>query len=187
MSSPFVESSYRYYLQVAIRIQQSLWNNHLTHISHIFCQKCAHELGLTSSNEICRDCPACGSRLQNTDDCVLTNLNPPEDYKTSILSGFAPSVVLDCASRALAFYAYQSSQEMYSTVSTYTTENLTTCRQYAHHFNSNLSDKYNRKLSHLQNSLLQANSDIEQLTEALKGTRLFSHIATKLNCSSKTK
>lgn len=49
----------------------------------------------------------------NQDDVVVAALNPSEDYKTSILSGLSPSIIMDCASRALAFYSYQASQEMY--------------------------------------------------------------------------
>ncbi|BGP21429.1 E3 ubiquitin-protein ligase [Rhodotorula toruloides] len=45
------------------------------------------------------------------DDAVQTALNPHDSYKTSILSGLSPSIILDIASRALNFYTYQVQQE----------------------------------------------------------------------------
>lgn len=51
--------------------------------------------------------------LNNQEDAVVTNLNPSEDYKTSILSGLAPTIIMECAGRALSFWAYQMGQEMY--------------------------------------------------------------------------
>ena len=50
--------------------------------------------------------------LPNPDDVVVTNLNPSEDYKTSVLSGLSPNVIMECAGRALSFWAYQTTQEM---------------------------------------------------------------------------
>ena len=50
--------------------------------------------------------------LLNPDDAVSTILNPTEDYKTSVLSGLDPNTIMECAGRALAFWAYQSTQEM---------------------------------------------------------------------------
>lgn len=50
--------------------------------------------------------------LTNADDVAVTNLNPTEDYKTSILSGLSPSIIMECAGRALSFWAYQTAQEM---------------------------------------------------------------------------
>jgi E3 ubiquitin-protein ligase CCNP1IP1 len=51
--------------------------------------------------------------LSNPDDVVVTNLNPTEDYKTSVLSGLNPNVIMECAGRALSFWAYQATQEMF--------------------------------------------------------------------------
>lgn len=50
--------------------------------------------------------------LPNPDDVVITNLNPTEDYKTSVLSGLSPNIIIECAGRALGFWAYQTTQEM---------------------------------------------------------------------------
>lgn len=85
----------------------------VTTCSHIFCTDCAARLGLTGQRHEQRNsCPACRSDLTNPDDAVVTNLKPSEDYKTSVLSGLSPNVIIECASRALSFWAYQSTQEV---------------------------------------------------------------------------
>lgn len=50
--------------------------------------------------------------LTNPDDVVVANLNPTEDYKTSVLSGLSPNIIMECAGRALSFWTYQTTQEM---------------------------------------------------------------------------
>ena len=55
-------------------------------------------------------------QLPNPDDVVSTQLNPTEDYKTSVLSGLNPSIIMECAGRGLSFWTYQSTQEMYSRI-----------------------------------------------------------------------
>lgn len=60
-----------------------------------------------------RVCPACRNLLSQPDDAVSTSLHPTEDYKTSVLSGLSPSTIMECAGRGLAFWSYQSTQEMY--------------------------------------------------------------------------
>lgn len=82
--------------------------------SHIFCNRCSDSLGLTAPPGGNRLCPACQTCLPNPDDAVSTKLNPTEDYKTSVLSGLTPSTIMECAGRGLAFWSYQSTQEMYA-------------------------------------------------------------------------
>lgn len=84
----------------------------LSSSSHIFCTDCATGFGLIGQKHQHRACPACGTHLTNPDDAVITNLNPSEDYKTSVLSGLSPNAITECTSRALSFWAYQVTQEM---------------------------------------------------------------------------
>jgi hypothetical protein len=85
--------------------------------SHIFCVDCASRLKLSNPPEGQRPvCPACDTHLNNPDDAVITNLIPTEDYKTSVLSGLSPNIIMECAGRALSFWAYQTTQEMYVAV-----------------------------------------------------------------------
>lgn len=58
--------------------------------------------------------------LPKPDDVVVTNLNPTDDYKTSVLSGLSPNIIMECAGKALGFWAYQTAQEMSVTVSSRT-------------------------------------------------------------------
>ena len=81
-------------------------------LSHIFCDQCSEQLGLLSRSNVHKACPACQTILTNPDDAVSTQLNPTEDYKTSVLSGLNPTTVVECAGRGLAFWSYQCSQEM---------------------------------------------------------------------------
>ncbi|KAI1823585.1 hypothetical protein F4861DRAFT_310457 [Xylaria intraflava] len=112
---------------------------------HIFCGDCATRLGLASQR---RDqliaCPACGTHLTNPDDAVVTNLSPSEDYKTSVLSGLNPNVIIDCASRALSFWAYQVTQEII----------------YQQHMSKTLTDKYASLNVHLDKIVNEANAEI---------------------------
>lgn len=81
--------------------------------SHIFCVPCSNALGLSSSADGVRICPACDAQLANPDDAVATQLNPTEDYKTSVLSGLSPTIIMECCTRGLSFYQYQVTQEMW--------------------------------------------------------------------------
>ncbi|KAF9263653.1 hypothetical protein L218DRAFT_864457 [Marasmius fiardii PR-910] len=81
---------------------------------------CANELFNAS-----RLCPACESSLSEPcrvflhslhrrftgQICQVCSLHPSNDYKTSVLSGLAPSVILEICSRAIAFWQYQIHQE----------------------------------------------------------------------------
>lgn len=89
----------------------------VTTCCHIFCLRCADGLGLTRAAAEARSCPACNQHLPNTDDAVTTVLHPTEDYKTSVLSGLDPTTIMECAGRALAFWSYQTAQEMQDTPS----------------------------------------------------------------------
>ncbi|KAL7411923.1 hypothetical protein BDY24DRAFT_342323, partial [Mrakia frigida] len=58
-----------------------------------------------------KQCPACDTVLSEPDDVVICTLNPSNDYRTSVLSGLAPSIVMEICTRALSFWQYQITQE----------------------------------------------------------------------------
>ncbi|KAI0391816.1 hypothetical protein F5Y17DRAFT_460501 [Xylariaceae sp. FL0594] len=120
---------------------------------HIFCGDCASSLGLATQN---RDqpiaCPACGTQLTNPDDAVVTSLRPSEDYKTSVLSGLSPNVIMDCASRALSFWAYQVTQEII----------------FQEHMSKTLRSKYTSLNVHLDKMVNDANAEIANCHNKLK-------------------
>jgi E3 ubiquitin-protein ligase CCNP1IP1 len=78
----------------------------------VFCTPCSDTVGLVHHSGAQRLCPACRTALTNPDDVVETMLNPTEDYKTSVLSGLSPATIMECAARGLAFWSYQTTQEM---------------------------------------------------------------------------
>ena len=43
---------------------------------------------------------------------MFAALNPTDDYKTSVLSGLSPSVIMEIAGRGMAFWTYQVTQEV---------------------------------------------------------------------------
>jgi hypothetical protein len=80
-------------------------------------------------------------------------LNPAEDYKTSVLSGLSPTIIMECASRGLAFYSYQASQEVI----------------YQEHLAKSLTEKCASLDQSIEDIIHQANGQIKGLQEKLKG------------------
>ncbi|OQE27255.1 hypothetical protein PENSTE_c004G09772 [Penicillium steckii] len=114
---------------------------------HIFCLKCAGDLGLSHPTAGDRHCPACQTVLSNPDDAVSTVLNPTEDYKTSVLSGLDPNTIMECAGRALGFWAYQSTQEIF----------------YQEFLGKSLTEKYASLNTQMDKLIHNANSEITTL------------------------
>ncbi|KAI8638554.1 hypothetical protein BD408DRAFT_312457, partial [Parasitella parasitica] len=73
----------------------------------IFCVNCANSIFSKSLT-----CPACNTGLSESEDIILIQLNPTEEYKSSVLAGLKPEIILDISMRAIAFYEYQTSQEI---------------------------------------------------------------------------
>ncbi|CAJ2501888.1 Uu.00g047410.m01.CDS01 [Anthostomella pinea] len=142
----------------ALKCRKELGDRALvTTCSHIFCPDCATRLGLNGQRHEHRNaCPACGTHLSNPDDAVITNLNPSEDYKTSVLSGLSPNVIMECATRALSFWAYQTTQEVI----------------YQEYMGKTLTDKYSNLSVHLDKVINDANAEITNLHNKLSGMKV---------------
>ncbi|KAH8912881.1 hypothetical protein BR93DRAFT_933808 [Coniochaeta sp. PMI_546] len=84
----------------------------VTTCSHIYCCDCAARTGLTSEDRSQRVCPACKTQLPNQYDVFQNYLNPAEDWKTNVLGGLSPSIIMECAGKALSFWGYQMAMEM---------------------------------------------------------------------------
>ncbi|KAF9285786.1 hypothetical protein BGZ88_009398 [Linnemannia elongata] len=78
----------------------------VTTCSHIFCVGCANKAFGTALV-----CPACETSLTQQDDVVFVDLNPSQEYRSSILSGLRPEVIMEICTRAISFWTYQTSQE----------------------------------------------------------------------------
>ncbi|KAI9794439.1 MAG: hypothetical protein M1816_005509 [Peltula sp. TS41687] len=127
----------------------------VTTCSHIFCISCSQNLGLSNSTGD-RICPACDSSLPNPDDAVSTILNPTEDYKTSVLSGLSPTIIVECASRGLSFWSYQSTQEII----------------YQEYLARTLREKHESLKSDMDKFTRDANSEIGELQNKLSSMQL---------------
>ncbi|KAF9924334.1 hypothetical protein FBU30_005672 [Linnemannia zychae] len=78
----------------------------VTTCSHIFCVECANKAFGTALV-----CPACETSLTHQDDIVFVDLNPSQEYRSSVLSGLRPEIVMEICTRAISFWTYQTSQE----------------------------------------------------------------------------
>ncbi|OAQ31288.1 hypothetical protein K457DRAFT_43999, partial [Linnemannia elongata AG-77] len=72
----------------------------------IFCVGCANKAFGTALV-----CPACETSLTQQDDVVFVDFNPSQEYRSSILSGLRPEVIMEICTRAISFWTYQTSQE----------------------------------------------------------------------------
>ncbi|KAK7720433.1 hypothetical protein SLS57_005522 [Botryosphaeria dothidea] len=99
-----------------------------------------------------RVCPACDTPLTNPDDAAETRLDPTEDYKTSVLSGLSPTIIMECAGRALAFYSYQTTQEI----------------MYQEYLARSLTEKYTTLNTEMDKVVHDANTEIANLRERLQ-------------------
>ena len=84
---------------------------------------------------------------------AIASLNPSEDYKTSVLSGCSPTIILECASRSLAFHSYQTSQEII----------------YQEHLAKGLTEKYNTLNQQMDQLIHDANAQIKALQDKVSG------------------
>jgi E3 ubiquitin-protein ligase CCNP1IP1 len=104
---------------------------------------------------------------------MTTNLQPTEDYKTSVLSGLDPTKIMECAGRGLAFWTYQTTQEMYPFFDIHAeTRLLTGARLYNQTMGKNLAEKYSHLNGQLDKIVGDANSEIQALQTKIKGTRI---------------
>ncbi|KAL7276980.1 hypothetical protein RUND412_000017 [Rhizina undulata] len=123
----------------------------VTTCSHIFCTNCASTLQSNPPVGGQRICPACDTPLTAPDDVVITILNPTDDYKTSVLSGLNPTVIMEICGRGLGFWSYQVTQEVV----------------YQEYTAKNLTEKYNSLNTQLDNFIHEANAEIRSLREKI--------------------
>ncbi|KAF9893263.1 hypothetical protein FE257_011693 [Aspergillus nanangensis] len=123
----------------------------VTTCSHVFCLRCADSLGLSHPAPEQPQCPACQTILSNPDDAVMTVLNPTEDYKTSVLSGLDPNIIMECAGRALLFWTYQTTQEIL----------------YQEFLGKTLAEKYTALYTQMDKVIRNANAEISTLQTRL--------------------
>ncbi|OAA55997.1 ubiquitin-like activating enzyme (UlaA) [Cordyceps fumosorosea ARSEF 2679] len=138
----------------------------VTTCSHIFCLECTNRFCLPGQDRQNRvPCPACDTQLASPDDAVISNLKPSEAYKTSILSGLSPSIIMECAGRALSFWAYQTTQNIY----------------YQQYLYKTLTEKYATLSGRLEQTVGEANAQIETLQRKIGALTTDNDSARKKN------
>jgi len=102
--------SWRTYSSVALKLtifsSRPMIQSYL--LPPMYCRSTAHEPPPNGQ----RTCLDCGTSLSKPDDVVIAVLNPSDDYKTSVLSGLSPSIIIEICTRGLTFWTYQVTQEM---------------------------------------------------------------------------
>ncbi|CAG8647992.1 6626_t:CDS:2 [Cetraspora pellucida] len=89
---------------------------------------------------------------QRCDDIVFADLNPSEDYKSSVLSGLRPDIIMEICSRALSFWTYQTTQEA--------------CFQEMMY--KSLEDKYTQLEKQVQSLMRDAQSEVTTLQKDME-------------------
>ncbi|XP_068731639.1 E3 ubiquitin-protein ligase CCNB1IP1-like [Montipora capricornis] len=137
------------------RLNTHAW---VTSCSHIFCD----EDGTREFNKSLV-CPACETNLSAKFDVIRVDLQASEQFKSMVLAGQKPEVIMEICSRALAFWTYQTHQEkMYQDyVANKAKEKATQLEQY-----------YNQVLSKVQTELnslkTQRSNDKKELEDTKK-------------------
>lgn len=95
----------------ALQLQPLIKSN----FRHVICIECTQHSGFSIqlNPRTRRNCLVCSAELMGQDDAVLSNLNPSEQYKSNILSGLGPNIIMECAGRAINFWSYQTAQEAF--------------------------------------------------------------------------
>ena len=87
---------------------------------------------------------------------MVINLKPTEEYKTTILSGLPPGMIMECAGRAMNFWVYQTIQD----------------RHYQEHLFKSLSEQHKGLKTRLQQTEHNAQVESEDLKRKLHGRRI---------------
>ncbi|KAL2127680.1 hypothetical protein VTI74DRAFT_10318 [Chaetomium olivicolor] len=81
----------------------------VTVCSHAICLRCANNHGFAGPAPY--TCPVCRQPLNTSEVCEQL-LHPSEDWKSVALCGLSPTVVMECAGRALSFWSYQMTNQI---------------------------------------------------------------------------
>ncbi|XP_033099859.1 E3 ubiquitin-protein ligase CCNB1IP1-like isoform X2 [Anneissia japonica] len=100
-------------------------------------------------------CPACESNLSSKLDIIRIDLSPSEQYKSMVLAGQRPEVVLEVSARAIAFWTYQVHQE----------------RVFQEYTINKTKDRQNQMEKYYEQVISRTQSDLELLKSEISTTR----------------
>ncbi|ESP00316.1 hypothetical protein LOTGIDRAFT_140959 [Lottia gigantea] len=78
----------------------------VTSCSHIFCDDDGSEQFSKAMK-----CPACDTVVSGRFDIIRVDLKPSEQYKSMVLAGLKPDIVMEICTRSLSFWTYQTHHE----------------------------------------------------------------------------
>ncbi|XP_061433328.1 E3 ubiquitin-protein ligase CCNB1IP1 isoform X1 [Lethenteron reissneri] len=118
----------------------------VTSCSHIFCD----EDGAKEFNKSLT-CPACNTDVSGKYDIVRHEVDPPEEYKSMVLSGLRPDIILEICSRAMSFWTSQVHQELL----------------FQEHVNSKAKTRMSQVLKHYKQQIQDMTMEISNLIQAI--------------------
>ncbi|KAJ9581944.1 hypothetical protein L9F63_003697 [Diploptera punctata] len=130
----------------------------ITSCSHAFCDKDA-EVSFLNNSQDDIVCPACKTSLPEKHDVVQADLKPTEKFKSMVLAGLRPDIIMDIANRALTFWQYQMYQEL-----EYQKSFLKQCGNKI----SRIEENCENQITKLKNDLQKERRNNEVLQEDLK-------------------
>lgn len=140
--------------------------------SHAICLRCADSHGLAGQPP--HTCPVCRQPLGASDVCEQF-LRPAEAWKFIALSGLSPTVVMECAGRALSFWSYQMTNQMSVSLleEGFPGARLQLKSSYQTQRSSQLKEYCTELQREVENIWAQANQRITSLTTRIRGRSMF--------------
>jgi E3 ubiquitin-protein ligase CCNP1IP1 len=81
-----------------------------------------------------------------------------------VLSGLSPNIIMECSGRALSFWAYQTTQEMYALLRLKQRHELTNLTSVYQEFASrSLTEKYTTLTTQMEKIINEANAEMSDL------------------------
>ncbi|XP_039250854.2 E3 ubiquitin-protein ligase CCNB1IP1-like [Styela clava] len=152
-----------------------------TSCSHIFCDDDGQKI---ISKRICT---ACSKELSGKLDIVRIDTNPSEAYRTMVLVGQRPEVILDVCSRAMSSWSYQNYQEQMHReyLHNKVMEKYSNLKRYC----DQMASSWELEAKAMKSQLVNAKSEIEsakklnvELAEKLREkTRQYQKLLTRYN------
>ncbi|XP_065829501.1 E3 ubiquitin-protein ligase CCNB1IP1-like [Oscarella lobularis] len=125
----------------------------VTSCSHIFCDEDGTREFSKSATPVC---PACETALSGQQqDIVRVDIEPSDQYKSMVLAGQRPEVVMEICSRAISFWSYQACYE----------------RTYQEYVSSHAKEKCAQLKQHYEQALSRSQSELQSLKQQLLGVK----------------
>ncbi|GBP44620.1 E3 ubiquitin-protein ligase CCNB1IP1 [Eumeta japonica] len=144
----------------------------VTTCSHAFCVEHG-KIGFKRNVDNTMTCPACNSELRDKFDVIQADLNPGETFKSIVLAGMKPDMIMDVAMRAMSFWSYQVEQEtLYQESLVKHVRNKLQCLEELNSLNAQKHkaelEAHKNKISSLNNENSKKKKLLDELTASLE-------------------